>query len=40
MGALFYRGAGPTELEAMTWERMRYWHGWHRVLAHEEGKGA
>jgi hypothetical protein len=39
MGALFYRGASPTEIESMSWERIRYWYRWHLVLAKTERGG-
>lgn len=39
MGALFYRGATPTEIEAMSWQRMRYWYSWHRVMVKAEKGG-
>jgi hypothetical protein len=32
MGNLFFRGATPSELEAMSFERMRYWNRWHELM--------
>lgn len=40
MGDLFYRGANPTEIEAMDYRRLRYWHGWARLMADAERRGA
>ncbi len=36
MGNLFYRGAAPSELEGMSFERLRYWDRWHQVMAKAE----
>lgn len=40
MGNLFYRGAEPTALERMSFERLRYWNRWHEAMVKaERGQG-
>lgn len=36
MGNLFYRGADPQAIEAMSYSRLRYWSRWHEVIAKVE----
>jgi hypothetical protein len=36
MGNLFYRGATPSEITAMSYEELRYWNGWHDLMAKAE----
>jgi len=38
MGNLFYRGATPTEIESMTFTRLRYWNSWHQLMVDVEKK--
>ena len=40
MGNLFYRGAAPSELEAMSYERLKYWNHWHTAMETAEKKSA
>ncbi len=37
-GNLFYRGVAPGEILAMSYEELRYWDGWHQVMAKAERK--
>ena len=36
MGALFFRGATPSEIEAMGFRRLAYWYEWHKVMEKAE----
>jgi hypothetical protein len=36
MGDLFFRGASPSEIEAMGFRRMKYWHTWAKAMAEQE----
>ena len=36
MGALFHRGASPSEIESMGARRMAYWYEWHLVMEKRE----
>ncbi len=40
MGNLFFRGASPTELEGMSWARLRYWNHWHEAMTQAEKKAS
>ncbi len=40
MGAIFYRGGSPTEVEEMTYFQLQYWYTWHDVYYKEETKQA
>ena len=36
MGNLFFRGVSPTEIEAMSFGRARYWNTWHEIMIDAE----
>jgi hypothetical protein len=38
MGGLFCRNISPTEIENMSYSRLKYWYEWHQVLVREEKK--
>jgi hypothetical protein len=38
MGGLFYRNISPTEIENMSYSRLKYWYNWHKFLIDEENK--
>lgn len=38
MGNLFYRRVSPSEIESMTFARLRYWNQWHELIAKKEGE--
>ncbi len=38
MGNLFSRKVSLSEIEAMTYGRMKYWNGWHKVMAKKESE--
>lgn len=38
MGNLFYRRVSPAEIKAMKFKELKYWNGWHEILANEESK--
>ena len=40
MGGLFDRGVSPTEIEEMTFTRMKYWNNWHEIFRKAEIKAA
>ena len=36
IGNVFFRGAGPAEINDMTYHELRYWNEWHEVMVAEE----
>jgi len=36
MGDAFHRGASPSEIKAMPYHELKYWQGWHQLLAKKE----
>jgi len=36
MGNLFYRRVQPSEIKEMSYEELRYWDGWHALMAKAE----
>jgi len=36
MGNLFSRGVAPTEIESMTYARLKYWNKWHELMSKAE----
>jgi len=38
MGNLFYRGQQITVIRSLKYSEMKYWNGWHEIMAKEESK--
>lgn len=37
IGNVFYCGASPSEIKAMSFHELRYWNSWYEVFLEEKG---
>lgn len=40
IGNVFSRGAGPAEINAMTYHEIKYWNDWHEAMHREEKRSS